>query len=478
MMMTSSYHFSVIAILIRCIGIYALFLRCIAVIGYASDAAEIYHKHITEIQPNSITQTEGYLFSSASFIPRSQSSAAISGALKRAHFQAKIQIFDRVFAQKYNFKDHGLDEGLEGQFIVSLRSVLHEGQHLELSGIQVVFQRKSKAVSKCVLALPIENITDFLSSDLDARELILASAFNGNYDLDPVVVSELSTFDQFEKVTSFWCHSLELNYQSEGFSNVTNYKPISYLPKGLAQTWLLREDGFREMSLQQGLKYSSLFLNFPPYARAIAEKARLENCPVTESVFLYFGASYPVKLPDQVYCLKSVQGRGLSSYINEKAGIFAYAGDTDAIHSPSASNLNSILSSGGGFRIVDPSTESANYFKADEAFFSSPPELNIAETLYAKALEDSISSNTCNMLGRCYMLNHSLVKAVSLLTQAAFMNPNHPYAASNLALALHMNGQIDEAVRQAHLAMENPFISEWSKLELESLLDTAQQVEY
>ena len=41
-----------------------------------------------------------------------------------------------------------------------------------------------------------------------------------------------------------------------------------------------------------------------------------------------------------------------------------------------------------------------------------------------------------------------------------------------------MNGQIDEAVRQAHLAMENPFISEWSKLELESLLDTAQQVEY
>ena len=472
--MTSSYHISVTAILTRRIGICLLFFKCIAGIGYASDAEGLYRKHISEIQPNSITQIEGYLFSSASFIPRSQSSAAIGGALKRAHFQAKIQIFDRVIAQKYNYKGHGLDEGLEGQFIASLRRVLHDGQYLELSGIQVVFQLKSKAVSKCVLAMPLENLKGFLSSDLDARQLILASAFNGNYELDPVVVSELSTHDQFEKVTSFWCRSLELNYQSEGFSDATNYKQISYLPKGLGRTELLQEDGFKAMSFRQGLKYSSLFLNFPPYARAIAEKARLENCPITESVFLYFGASYPVKLPDQVFCLKSVQERGLSSFIHENAGIFAYAGNTDALHSPSALNLNFILSSGGGFRMVDSSSESANYFKADEAFFSSPPELNKAEVLYAKALEDSISSNTCNMLGRCYMLNRSLVKAVPLLTQAISMNPNHPYAATNLALALHMNGQVDEAVRQAHLAMKNPSITEWSKQELESLINSIQ----
>ena len=472
--MTFSHHFSVTASLIRRIGICVLLFRCITVVGYASDSVELYRKHTAEILPNSVTQLEGYLFSSASFIPRSQSSTAISGALKRASFQAKIQIFDRVFAQKYRFEGLGLDEALEGQFVASLRNVLHEGMHIDLSGLQTVFQAKSEAVSKCVLAIPIENLEGFLSSDLDARHLILQSAFNGNYELDPVVVSELSTFEQFEKVTSFWCHSLELNYQSEGFRDATNYKPISHLPKGLGQIGLLQEDGFNAISLRQGLKYSSLFLNFPSYARIIAEKARLENCPVTESVFLYFGASYPVRLPDQVYCLKSVQGRGLSSLIHENAGIFAYAGGTDALHSQSAINLNFILSSGGGFRIADSSSESADYFKAEEAFFSSPPELNAAEALYAKALEDSISSNTCNMLGRCYMLNRSLVKAVSLLTQATSMNPNHPYAATNLALALHMNGQVDEAVMQAHLAIKNPSISEWSKLELESLLNSIQ----
>ena len=442
--------------------------------GYASDAAELYRKHIAEILPNSVTQLEGYLFSSASFIPRSRSSATISGALKRANFQAKIQIFERVFAQKYRFEGLGLDEALEGQFVASLRNVLHEGMHIDLSGLQTVFQAKSEAVSKCVLAIPIENLEVFLSSDLDARQLILESAFNGNYNLDPVVVSELSTFEQFEKVTSFWCHSLELNYQSEGFSDALNYKPISHLPKGLGQIGLLREGGFNAMSLRQGLKYSSLFLNFPSYARIIAEKARLENCPVTESVFLYFGASYPVRLPDQVYCLKSVQGRGLSSLIHENAGIFAYAGGTDALHSQSAINLNFILSSGGGFRIADSSSESADYFKAEEAFFSSPPELNAAEALYAKALEDSISSNTCNMLGRCYMLNRSLVKAVSLLTQATSMNPNHPYAAANLALALHANGLTDEAINQAHRALENPDISDFGKNELKNLLNRIQ----
>jgi hypothetical protein len=460
--------------LFRRVAICFLLLRCITVSGYASDAVELYRKHITEIQPNSVTQLEGYLFSSASFIPRSQSSTAISGALKRAHFQAKIQIFDRVFAQKYNFEGLGLDEGLEGQFTASLRNVLSEGTHLDLSGLQTVFQAKSEAVSKCVLAIPIENLEGFLSSDLDARQLILASAFKGNYELDPVVVSELSTFDQFEKVTSFWCRSLELNYQSEGFSDALNYKPISQLPKGLGRIGLLREDGFNAMNLQQGLKYSSLFLNFPPYARAIAEKARLENCPVTESVFLYFGACYPVRLPEQVYCLKSVQGRGLSSFIHENAGIFAYAGDTDALHSPSALNLNFIMSSGGGFRLVDPSGESPNYVKAGEAFFFVPPDLKLAEKLYSEALEDLISSNTCNMLGRCYTLNNVPVKAVVLLTQATIMNPKHPYAAANLALALHANGLTDEAINQAHRALENPDISDFGKNELKNLLNRIQ----
>ena len=105
-----------------------------------------------------------------------------------------------------------------------------------------------------------------MSSDL-VRGLILASAFNGNYDLDPVVVSELSTFDQFEKVTSFWCHSLELNYQGRDELEQCNKLQTNFLfadgPRrhGYCEKWI------QGNSLQQGLKYSSLFLNFPPYAR-------------------------------------------------------------------------------------------------------------------------------------------------------------------------------------------------------------------
>jgi tetratricopeptide (TPR) repeat protein len=460
--------------MIHRIAIFLLLLRCIAPCVYASDAEDLYRKHITNIEPNSVTQLEGYLFSSASFIPSSQSSPAITGALKRAHFQAKIQIFDKVLSRKYNFEGLGVDESLEGQFTVALRNVLREGTHLDLSGIQVVFQAKSQAVSKCVMAMPIENLEGFLSSDLDARQLILASAFNGNYELDPVLVSELSTVDQFEKVTSFWCRSLELNYQSEGLSDTLNYKPISKFPNGIVRKELLVEDGFKSISFREGLQYCSLFLNFPTYARSMAEKARLENFPVTESVFLYFGACYPIEMPDQIHCAAALEGRGLLSLISKHAGRFASIDEANTVCLTGTKNLDFILTSLGGFRLIDSNLKSPAYREGGIAFSSDPPDLISAERLYSKAIEESISSNACNMLGRCYALNGSPVKAVVLLTQAIIINPTHPYAGANLALALQSNGLTDEAINQAHRALENPDISDFGKNELKNLLNRIQ----
>lgn len=460
--------------MIHRIAIFLLLLRCIAPCVYASDAEDLYRKHITNIEPNSVTQLEGYLFSSASFIPSSQSSPAITGALKRAHFQAKIQIFDKVLSRKYNFEGLGVDESLEGQFTVALRNVLREGTHLDLSGLQVVFQAKSPVVSRCVLAFSVENLEGFLSSNPDVRQLILESAFKGNYELDPVVVAELSSVDQFAKVVSFWSHILESNYQCEGFSDALNYKPISKFPNGISRKELLVEDGFKSISLREGLQYSSLFLNFPTYARSMAEKARLENFPVTESVFLYFGACYPIEMPDQIHCAAALEDRGFSSLIPKHAGSFAFIDEANAVRLTGTKNLDFILTSLGGFRLIDSNFKSPAYKGGDIAFFSDPPDLISAEILYSKVIEESISSNACNMLGRCYALNGSPVKAVVLLTQAIIINPTHPYAGANLALALQSNGLTDEAINQAHRALENPDISDFGKNELKNLLNRIQ----
>ena len=78
------------------------------------------------------------------------------------------------------------------------------------------------------------------------------------------------------------------------------------------------------------------------------------------------------------------------------------------------------------------------------------------------------------MLGRCYALNGSPVKAVVLLTQAIIINPTHPYAGANLALALQSNGFTDEAINHAHRALENPDISDFGKNELKNLLNRIQ----
>lgn len=473
-MMTSSLCRAIASSLIGRVCILALSLCITATRGQASEAAQVYRDHFGDVKANSVTQLEGYLFSSASFIPRSQTSAAVNGALKRSHFQAKIQIVDKLLAKKIDFEDVGLDGSLEGQFISSLRQVFLQEIAFDLSGLEVVFEAQSQTEVNCVLAIPLGYLDDVLPSNQDARQLILASAFSGNYALDPIVVAELSRVDQFTEVVRYWSKLLELKYDCEGLSDAINFKPIPELPKGMGRTELLLEDGFKAMSLRQGLKYSSLFLNFPPYARAIAEKARLENCAVTETVFLYFGACFSVKLPDQIYCFESLEERGFSKLIPDFAGSFHFVGNAEKADSTASSNLDSILSSSGGFRLIDSNLESLAYQCGNDSFFLNPTDLRMAEVFYSKAVEETISSNVCNMLGRCYALNGSTAKAVALLNQAVAINSKHPYAGANLALALHLNDFNDEAIEQAQRALENPEISEWGEQELNNLLLNVQ----
>ena len=472
--MTSSHYCALAGCLIGRICICVVLLGSITIRGHASDAAQVYRDHIRDIKANSVTQLEGYLFSSSSFTPRSQSSAAMDGALKRSHFQAKIQILDKILAKKFVFKSLGLDESLEAQFISSLRQVILQKESLDLSGLEVVFEARSHTEAKCVLALPSGNLDSVLSTNQDVRQLILRSAFAGNYRLDPIVVAELSSIGQFAEVVSYWIKSLELEYKCEGFRDALDFKPISKFPKGIGRKELLVEDGFKNISLREGLQYSSLFLNFPPYARSMAEKARLENFPVTESVFLYFGACYPIEMPDQIHCAASLNNRKLPPLLSKHAGSFVFIDETDAVRPTGATNLDFILSSSGGFRLIDSNLKSPAYERGNTAFFSNPPDLISAEILYSKAIEESVSSNACNMLGRCYALNGSPVKAVVLLTQAIIINPRHPYAGANLALALQTNGLTDEAISQAHRALENPDISEFGKNELKNLLNSIQ----
>lgn len=472
--MISSHYSAIADCLIGRICICVVLLGSIPIRGHASDAAQVYRDHIRDVKANSVTQLEGYLFSSSSFTPRSQSSAAMDGALKRSHFQAKIQILDKILARKFVFESLGLDGSLETQFISSLRQVILREVSFDLSGLEVVFEARSPTGAKCVLALPSGYLDSVLSSNQDVRQLILGSAFSGNYRLDPIVVAELSSIDQFAEVVSYWIKSLELEYQCEGFRDVLDFKPISTFPKGIGRKELLVEDGFKNISFREGLQYSSLFLNFPPYVRSVAEKARLENFPVTESVFLYLGACYPIGTPDQIHCAASLEDRGLSSLIPKSAGSFAFIDGADAGRPTGAKNLDFILSSSGGFRLIDSNSKSPAYERGNAAFFSNPPDLISAENLYSEAIEESVSSNVCNMLGRCYALNGSPVKAVVLLTQAIIINPRHPYAGANLALALQENGLTVEAISQAYRALENPDISEFGKNELKNLLNSTQ----
>ena len=75
-----------------------------------------------------------------------------------------------------------------------------------------------------------------------------------------------------------------------------------------------------------------------------------------------------------------------------------------------------------------------------------------------------------NYLGRTLEEIGDKEQAIACFKQAVKINPNHPYAGTNLAFSLFFNGQEKEAIDMKNELLKNLNLNDWCKERLESIV--------
>ena len=121
----------------------------------------------------------------------------------------------------------------------------------------------------------------------------------------------------------------------------------------------------------------------------------------------------------------------------------------------------------GQLPLCDSIKEPEQYLEANKLFFSTSPRIELAFGKYVGALQEVITADICNMIGRCLQLQGDLLLAVPFYYQAVLLNKEHPYACANLAVCLHMLNEKELTREIARAALKNPKLSDWGRKQIE-----------
>jgi hypothetical protein len=114
-----------------------------------------------------------------------------------------------------------------------------------------------------------------------------------------------------------------------------------------------------------------------------------------------------------------------------------------------------ILESSGHLPVEASLQANSAYREAWSCFTAPHPNLTNALQHAMESLTESFTADAANLVGRIFMLQGEHELALPFLEQARFLDGNHPYAPSNLALALKSIGENQIAARIAGVAITN-----------------------
>ena len=130
---------------------------------------------------------------------------------------------------------------------------------------------------------------------------------------------------------------------------------------------------------------------------------------------------------------------------------------------------NLIVKGSGRLPISDSKNKQKLYLEATKLFFSESPQIELALEKYIMSLQEGITSDACNMIGRCLQLKRELLLAIPFYMQAITLNPKHPYAGANLVVSLFDAGEIGQAKTLAQTVLKNPKLSNWGRKQIGAL---------
>jgi len=119
-------------------------------------------------------------------------------------------------------------------------------------------------------------------------------------------------------------------------------------------------------------------------------------------------------------------------------------------------------------RLPNSDNQNKDYIKALDQFHDEPPNVEGALEYLKKSLENDITADACNYLGRCLVLLDKPEIAQVFFMQASQIDEKHPYAMANLAICYNSLGNKEAALSTTRSAMKGGHLDDWAVGELQA----------
>lgn len=223
-----------------------------------------------------------------------------------------------------------------------------------------------------------------------------------------------------------------------------------------------RVDTLMPTSRTEGLE----LLRFRPYdpavCLALGNLMQKSGYPRTAQLLFSRGASVFVRREEAAACqIKAAQDLWPLSFSAPKPelpqGVILRSWKASGVGMEEISPASRlIVESAGRLPVQAVTTSDKNYEQAWKEFAAAPSNLTNALRFAMESLEVEVTADAANLVGRVFMLQNRNGAAIPFLEQARFLDPGHPYAEANLALALHGIGEKSMAEPIARHAANSP----------------------
>jgi len=436
---------------------------------YSKDAGVSFSEFKDSILKGGISTHDDWVFSHSKANFRKNTSTSKNIASNRASYIAKIQILDSLIEKRIDWKSVSLPPSLQPKFVQLVRTNALDVA-LDLSGIQQVHSAFHNSHASAVLALPKEKyILDVNFTLLRVVNRLLDEAFTHNYKHGLEMILELENGKKnpdeiLEYLSGFFAYKYEIE-----IVNKPSYSgEVNQIPDGFLVKHLLSDSKFTSLSWKEKLDYFPYFFCHPQFFYIIANDLEKNDLNATAQSFYFWGSRLINYEGFSGKCYESIKQKRYKLHTNENGNSSPLSSLKALPQKFDFKEYGKILNSLGLLRLPNSDNQNKDYIKALDQFHDEPPNVEGALEYLKKSLENDITADACNYLGRCLVLLDQHELAQVFFMQASHIDEKHPYAMANLAICYNSLGNKEAALSTARSAMEDGHLDDWAVGELKT----------
>lgn len=417
-----------------------------------------------------IFETNNWVYSFKKVSPKTDSEKSKDFALKRAILLSRLSLIDYIIGNKVDKIEIVKHPSLRKYLDDAVRFHYND-KKLDSSGLIKVYTNLSDNFVSVVMALPKKSLNQFRV--ISANKLIdeiVENSFKKRANNNPFLIIEVSKgkfpLECIEYLLDFFEGSYRSNWLSEYYYN----KEVHEFPDGFFLEDFLESKKFSHGNCFENLAYIKYFCSHPSFFKSLGDQFKKENLLQCAQYLYFFGSILPNHDSQALECFNNLTDTKLRNISSSRETFYNQQIDSSPvfIEDKNYKNFSKIIQSLGLFRLVNSNAENKDYLSGVEEFNSEPPQIEVAIESFKKSLENDITANSCNYLGRCFVHLEKWKIARIFFMQATRIDEKHPYAMANLAICYKSIGMDEEALRIAQEAIKGNYLDDWAVQEIKN----------